>query len=105
MGCAIGLSLASIVEIAYWILIRPFGFPRSTCKNCLKNFKTHYTSLTHEWYANLMMITATALYLAYATYRLYLVFNVLYINPPQPEEVQNQIAQKPEPFFNFLKFW
>ena len=105
MGVAIGMSLTSIVEIIYWIFIKPFGFTRSTCKYCLKTYKTHYPSRRHKRFSNMITKSLIGLYLAYAGYRLYLVLNYIYINPPQPEEYRNQIRQKPEPFFHFWKFW
>ena len=105
MGCAIGLSLASIVELIYWMFVKPFGWPRSTCRNCLKSFKTHYPSRTVKSIANFITKSAIALYLAYAVYRLYWGFERLYINPPQPEEFRNQIVQKPKPLFDFLNVW
>ena len=105
MSVAIGMSLTSIVEIIYWTFIKPFGFARSTCKTCLKKYKTHYPSRLHKRFSNMITKSLIALYLAYAGYRLYLVIDRIYINPPQPEEYRNQIRQKLEPFFHFLKFW
>ena len=71
------MSLTSIVELAYWLFIKPFGLPHSKCRNCLNNFRTHYPSRTHKRIARLIMKYAIVVFLVFIGSRIYIVFSLV----------------------------
>ena len=104
MGCAVGFSLMSIIEIIYWLFVKPFGLHRTNCKNCLERCRTHYPSFAHRRISLRLETTALAIFFIYAGCRFCLVYDRIYYNPPRPEETRNQIQPK-EGYFNLFDFW
>ena len=103
MGCAIGMSFVSMVEIIYWIFLKPFGFPKKECVRCNKKYQHHYNSPTHKMIFTVVQTTSYIIvYFLFAGYRMGLVINRIY-NPIQPDEIRNQIiVEKETSIFDFL---
>ena len=84
------MSIVSVVEILYWIVVKPFGLAKKTCNNCTHH---HYPSPTHKWITRYIHRLAPAALFIFTGYRFYLVGNLL-VNPPRPEETKNQITDR-----------
>ena len=101
-GCAIGMSITSVVEMVYWIFIKQFvPNPKQECESCKEKGKHHYNSPTIKKIVSLTQFISIAIVLIFACYRFYLVFCKAY-NPPQAEEIRNQVTKTKSYFFGFL---
>ena len=92
------MSIVSVVEMVYWIFIKQFvPDPVQECKSCKEKGKHHYKSLTIKKIVSLTQYISIAILLIFACYRFYLLADKAY-NPPQLEELHNQL-KKPESYF------
>ena len=95
------MSITSVVEIIYWIVLKPFGFDKQECEKCKKKAIHHYDSLISKKIVSWTQLISIAILLIFTCYSFYDLFYKAY-NPPQAEDLRNQL-QKPESyFFDFL---
>ena len=96
------MSITSVVEMVYWIFIKQF-VPNlvQECKSCKEKGKHHYNSVTIKKIVSLTQYISIAILLIFACYRFYRLAVKAY-NPPQLEELHNQVKKSDSYFFHFL---
>ncbi len=96
-GFAIGISITAVVEIIYWIVLKPFGFEKQDCKRCKEKAIHHYDSCISKKIITWVQIISMIIFLVYTVNCFYVLAYKAY-NPPQLEEYHNQV-KKPESYF------
>ena len=89
-GCAIGMSITSVVEILYWIFLKPFGFEKQECEKCKEKFIHHYDSHISKKIVQWVQIITMIIFLVYTVNCFYNLFDLMF-NPPRPSEGRNQL--------------
>ena len=100
-GCAIGMSITAAVEILYWIVLKPLGFKKQECEGCKEKAIHHYDSRISKKIVTWVQIITMIIFLVYTVNRFYLIFYKVY-NPPQAEEIRNQVTKTKSYYFDFL---
>ena len=96
------MSITSVVEIVYWIFIKQFvPNPEQKCWSCKDKGKHHYNSPTIKKIVSLTQYISIAILFIFVCYRFYDLFWKAY-NPPQAEEIRNQVTKTKSYFFDFL---
>ena len=87
----------SVVEMVYWIVLKPFGFEKQECERCKEKGKHHYNSCISKKIVTWVQIISIGIFIFFACYKFYDLAVKAY-NPPQLEELHNQL-KKPESYF------
>ena len=95
------MSLTAAVEVLYWIFLKPFGFEKQECEKCKEKFIHHYDSHISKKIVQWVQIISFAMFLIFASYEFYLLADKAY-NPPQAEELRNQVTETKSSIFDFL---
>ena len=95
------MSITAAMEILYWIVWKPFGFEKQECEKCKEKFIHHYDSHISKKIVQWVQIISFAMLCCFACYEFYLLADKAY-NPPQAEEIRNQVTKTKSYFFDFL---
>ena len=72
-GVAIGMSLTAVVEVLYWIVLKPFGFEKKECERCKEKGKHHYNSCISKKIVTWVQIISIGIFIFFACYKFYLL--------------------------------
>ena len=102
-GYAIGMSIMSVVEMVYWIVIKKFvSNPKQKCKSCKEKGKHPYDSRTIKKIVSLTQFISIAILQIYACYSFYLLCYKAY-NPPTSVGTNSKKSNFEDPNFGIFK--